>query len=116
MEDLFCPLCKEEYNNRDKAPRLFPNCGHTFCTDCIKDIIERGNEGIYCPEDGIKCEFYKKSMGFHSFPYNFALKGLLEKRNSKRISKVNQNILSEISGMNYCLEHQKIADLICLTD
>lgn len=31
MENLLCPKCKKSYDFELKLPRLFPNCGHTFC-------------------------------------------------------------------------------------
>ena len=33
--DLICPGCKTEYDIENKAPRILPNCGHTFCSECI---------------------------------------------------------------------------------
>lgn len=32
MNNLVCPKCKTDYDFEDKEPRLFPNCGHTFCS------------------------------------------------------------------------------------
>ena len=126
MDDLICPLCNKQYDLEIKIPRLFPNCGHTFCSECIITIIEKDKYDIYCPEDGIKCDFYKERLGVNSFPLNFALQKLI-KKNKKKPKKekpepkpeprMNYDIrnkkVSDFSGVNYCMEHQKIAELIC---
>lgn len=123
MDDLICPLCNKQYNLEIKIPRLFPNCGHTFCSECIITIIEKDKYDIYCPEDGIKCDFYKERLGVNSFPLNFALQKLIKKSITKPIKEKpkpkinydnrNNSRISDFSGVNYCMEHQKIAELIC---
>ena len=60
-------------------PRLFPCCGHSFCSFCIGVMIENKPSEITCPEDGKIEEFYSPERGLDSFPINFALKNILEK-------------------------------------
>lgn len=148
MDDLICTICNKFYDSEEKMPRLFPNCGHTFCSNCIKHLIEKNKEEIFCPEDNVKCEFYRESLGINAFPVNFALQKLLENSNKKKIiieikdnkleekeelenvQKVKEldeteiayinarrgSRISDFSGINFCMDHQKIAELICLTD
>ena len=36
--DINCPICYDQYNDKDKIPRIL-HCGHTFCqisTFCFK--------------------------------------------------------------------------------
>ena len=39
MNRLICKICETNFNTSENLARLFPNCGHTFCTQCIKKII-----------------------------------------------------------------------------
>ena len=58
MKILICVLCKEHYNTDTKLPLLLPNCGHTFCKECLQELITKNPEKLTCPEDGLLCEFY----------------------------------------------------------
>ena len=44
-EELECSLCLE----RLKDPRVFPQCQHSFCCECI-ERLSRGQSKIFCPE------------------------------------------------------------------
>ncbi len=44
-EELECSLCLE----RLKDPRVFPQCQHSFCYECIVNL-SRGKSKIPCPE------------------------------------------------------------------
>lgn len=46
-DSITCKLCKSPYNILDRKPRCFMPCGHTFCENCINELLER-----LCP----KCE------------------------------------------------------------
>ena len=121
MEDLHCPLCKEEYNTKTKLPRLFPNCGHTFCSKCIQAMIDETDDFLACPEDNVECQFFNKAVGIGCFPLNFALHRFLVQSKGKR--GVGPQDRSEakpkeddIASLNYCSDHSKVCELICLTD
>src|SRR5690348_6322638 len=44
-----CPICLNKYNNVNKIPRILNNCGHTFCEDCLSNILtERNSNTITC--------------------------------------------------------------------
>ena len=38
---LTCPVCYDTYDCLEKTPRLF-RCGHTCCTNCIKQLEIKG--------------------------------------------------------------------------
>ena len=51
MPKTICDICMEEYEDNDKSekcPRIL-QCGHTFCTRCIKRIKNKNNNVIICP-------------------------------------------------------------------
>lgn len=46
MASQDCQVCLECYDDEARKPRCL-SCGHTLCTLCVADIIERG--ALYCP-------------------------------------------------------------------
>lgn len=119
MEDLNCQLCGEEYNSRRNLPRLFPNCGHTFCSACIGKLIEEADGVLCCPEDGVECQFFNKSIGIGCFPLNFVLQKILDLKPSERTSRNFERPMprsNEDAGLHYCNDHSKVSDLVCISD
>lgn len=47
---LECGICRNEYNNNDRKPRVLP-CLHSFCDQCVKTLVTR---------DIIKCSSCKE--------------------------------------------------------
>jgi hypothetical protein len=40
------------FDENNHLPRLFSKCGHTFCNQCILELIQKSEDGtIICPED-----------------------------------------------------------------
>mmetsp|Transcript_11791 Transcript_11791/g.20074 ORF Transcript_11791/g.20074 Transcript_11791/m.20074 type:complete len:87 (+) Transcript_11791:219-479(+) len=58
-----CPLCKHPYN----TPKLLPDCGHTLCLNCLRDL-----EKDRCPFCHTKFSAKKST-----FPTDFTLKALI---------------------------------------
>lgn len=54
IEELMCGVCNRIYANQDDLiPRLLPECGHTFCTKCLNELLEKEpDQPFKCPEDG----------------------------------------------------------------
>lgn len=50
-EAAFCPLCNNKYDHEVFIPRMLPECGHSFCSACLKKLLNESEEGIICPED-----------------------------------------------------------------
>lgn len=69
-----CPVCFYNYHNTRHPPLLLPNCGHTVCKPCLKDIKEKSNK-IACPI----CRAPSK-LELKSLPINYALLDLTEKK------------------------------------
>lgn len=50
MTSVECPICQNYYGDNDhdmRAPRLL-NCGHTLCTQCLKDHFIKHKKD-FCP-------------------------------------------------------------------
>ncbi len=53
-----CQLCQSRFDLFEKVPLLLGDCGHTFCSCCIR---ESSTGGFTCPVDGI---YYEKPSAF----------------------------------------------------
>ena len=79
MDELICSVWEEEYDTDLKIPRILPDWGHTFCTECLDSLIEKAkSEGVKftCPEDRIPCSTMKPA---DEFPKNFTLVRIAQK-------------------------------------
>lgn len=78
-DELLCSVCEEEYDTDLKIPRIMPDWGHTFCTECLEQLLDKAKsdgEPFTCPEDRIQCSV-KKPAG--EFPKNFGLLRIAQK-------------------------------------
>ena len=71
-EVLECSLCYERYDDNKRCPRILSNCGHTFCTHCLEQLLKDGT--ITCPQDR---KDVKVTAGVGGLPKNFALLDVL---------------------------------------
>ena len=37
LEEIQCPLCREQFNEKTRVPLLLPDCGHSYCQNCISE-------------------------------------------------------------------------------
>ncbi len=52
MEYPKCKICLKNFNNTTNKPLILPNCGHTFCYNCINNEIENSSQKYFtCPND-----------------------------------------------------------------
>lgn len=60
FEELSCGTCSRQYaNTGDLIPRLLPECGHTFCTSCLNNLLNSGTGDFFCPEDKYDAHIYQ---------------------------------------------------------
>ena len=83
MTDLTCSICKHDFDTKTRVARLFPNCGHTFCSICIAELIDNTDDTMVCPEDKIECQFFNKAVGLGCFPLNYAIHRLVKQKGQK---------------------------------
>ena len=49
MQPLECSICLDVFGNsikHAKAPKIL-KCGHTFCKECLQDLIKRYEENFF---------------------------------------------------------------------
>ena len=70
---LKCNICNEEYDTDDKKP-LILNCGHSFCKECIINIItQKTYSNLKCPLD----EKQLHSNDISSYKINYSLLSII---------------------------------------
>ena len=37
LEEIQCPMCKEQFSEQVRIPMLLPDCGHSYCLKCIEE-------------------------------------------------------------------------------
>jgi RING-type zinc-finger/B-box zinc finger len=87
-----------------RIPRILPDCGHTFCTECLISLKAKQGSTLKCPEDNIFINLVKPPT---EFPKNMVIikhleKALKEKKESEESKKM-------------CPIHKKKRKIICLT-
>lgn len=40
---LTCESCEEKFNEEDRQPVILPDCGHTFCEQCVSKTLSQSN-------------------------------------------------------------------------
>ncbi|KAB7500520.1 hypothetical protein Anas_14085, partial [Armadillidium nasatum] len=85
---LSCPICTFEYKRASVTP-LILDCGHTFCSDCIKEL----ETSPTCPN--CRSVIYREYPW--NFPINYSLLSLIEE--SQSISKLNIDIVYRIKNL-----------------
>ena len=73
-----CTICQRQFANEGgMIPRLLPECGHTFSTECLnKELQKAPDQPFFCPECNTECT---RKNSAEDFPKNFALIRLAER-------------------------------------
>lgn len=77
---LYCEICTQRYNTTDRRPTLLPQCGHTFCKECLCKANRRNHMCPHCRQNT------NKNVDQH--PTNFAILDFLKE--SEEDSKLKQ--------------------------
>ena len=87
--ELKCMICFEWFGNGYKQPRVL-ECGHTFCEECLMNLIAMSNKKCGNCRETITL----KSAG--SYPINYGLKRAAEEIKAEML---------KIQAMNICQKH-----------
>ena len=95
MLSLLCDICLEKYGDNERSPKIL-SCGHTFCSECIKKLLNINKNKIICPIDR---EIYKTS--FDKIPLNRIILDLIseEKKQTKIVRNLQKYDISLNIGM-----------------
>ena len=102
---LDCPICANRFTiDGPLQPRIL-KCGHTFCTNCIRQTSKM-------EKNLIKCSFCfgvtpKGAMGIYSLPVNITLVDVLSNMNLQR------RLESETAPVDFCCVCNNPAEKIC---
>jgi hypothetical protein len=92
-----CNLCEKPYNLTDKLPFILSDCGHSLCSNCLKNLKNTINSSFKCPFDNLLYE--KKSV----FKNNLFL--------IQRIKEQNRN---EVDSKTNCQKHSRVFEIFCV--
>jgi len=72
---LECPICTNRYATEGLRQPKILKCGHTFCTDCIRKLLEANINQVRCPYCFVITPV--GVMGIYGFPVNRTLVDIL---------------------------------------
>ncbi|CAK60950.1 unnamed protein product (macronuclear) [Paramecium tetraurelia] len=116
MEELICPQCCNIFNEFENIPLMLPDCGHTICQKCIKQMLMSADgQQICCPEDNILA---KGKTHITEFPKNCQLLKMVVKQRPSIDHPEYQLHLNNLAQekIELCGEHLEKLEIVCLTD
>ncbi|CAD8082256.1 unnamed protein product [Paramecium primaurelia] len=116
MEELICPQCRNIFNEFENIPLMLPDCGHTICQKCIKQMLMSADgQQICCPEDNILA---KGKTHITEFPKNCQLLKMVVKQRPSIDHPEYQLHLNNLAQekIELCAEHLEKLEIVCLTD
>lgn len=87
MDSIICKICKSEYDESIKIPRILIKCGHTFCQLCILKLLNNDNK-LVCPQDEII--YFDINLPEEIFPVNLNLINIIKTNKEIQNSKTLQ--------------------------
>lgn len=105
---ISCPICFNPFDNEERSPHFIPDCGHTLCRECLRNIAIPLHDcwRLKCPFCNLRYKIprvWDNSID-NIFPQNFALKDHLN------------NIEAPLSILPKCILHDKPICNLCLTE
>ena len=104
---FICRICFNNFDFKEHLPRILGKCGHTICSNCIKNYIKALKEKfvnykrflLKCPFDQQE-HLIKDTSTFKIFPKNFILIELIKKKNYKKLTLENNYNFSNLKKMD----------------
>ena len=105
---IYCGVCKLKYNVGEHIPRILVNCGHTYCSNCLKTFLHK--KTIRCPF--IYCKKIVKQIdNIEQLPLNLDILGQIIEKNQKLQEMIDNNNIESYLGD--CLAHLKQRHFYC---
>ena len=86
-----CDRCDEPFDEELRVPTILPDCAHTLCSSCIKEIIEEKTLEKVCPICGVTIDDLHQAEDF--------------KINLKLLSLLTNPGMVKLSNLFPCLKH-----------
>ena len=96
---LTCESCEERFNEEDRQPVILPDCGHTFCEQCIGKILS-SDQGVNCPNESCRREVTKTEPS--AFLKNHKILALIANSNVNRAAGAGT---LDAENYIYCPKH-----------
>lgn len=68
---MVCPICLEDFNDTTRRPRVLP-CGHSFCSQCLYQIMSSGISKCS------SCRALYKVKSLNSIPVNIGMERFIQ--------------------------------------
>ena len=106
-----CNICYQQFDDQNRCPFIFKNCGHTFCKNCINNLITKFEKNNLCALDCPICkkttDIFLRNKAFETqFIKNFSiLDAIVKTKSISECTHPNKSFicLSEnCINSNYC--------------
>lgn len=120
-----CEICLNNWDSKVFIPRLLP-CGHTFCENCLIDLVTKSSNRFLCPMCRFEIINVKSKEDIFALPKNFTLlkisskieerKTIVRQKQSDTVFNLNTSIMKEtklkrkftVVEDNLCKKHGKV--------
>lgn len=106
-KQCICPICFAPYDEEDRLPLLFKECGHTFCRECILNFTkDKRLTSINCFACRRASSLAEGDLELSQFPVNYAILGILTE-SAIPLSDTPAEVVE------VCPQHLLPANLVC---
>ncbi|CAL4089261.1 unnamed protein product, partial [Meganyctiphanes norvegica] len=108
MEELTCPVCREDYDEGSSVPVVLPLCGHTYCRACLAAV--QNSRGLECPT----CRKKHPSHTVQELPTNYVALSLSDTNKRRKLNATENQVRRSSGGSSSgCSKHQNKQEYYC---
>ncbi|XP_042882336.1 uncharacterized protein LOC122259532 isoform X3 [Penaeus japonicus] len=110
-----CHICSTSYDNETQRPKILP-CGHTFCSQCLLNLIERNDGQVACP----LCKRATAITDLSKLTTNFSILDLTSSDSQQEEAQASSNASARVEprpplSAGICDEHDQQKMFKCKT-